>query len=69
MESVQKLLEEIDNSEKTINKIRNKYEEVDEELFSKLDDLSSGLTSMWNMLYDIINIFEKRTHLKTWLNL
>lgn len=69
LESVQKLLDDLDKAEIIAYKLESKYEDSDEETYELITNLGGDFTAMWNCLSDIVGAFEKSQHLKINLKL
>ena len=70
IQSVQKILEDLDNGSVIVGKLMSKYMDMDDDDMSdKMSDIEGNLTAMWNCLYDILEAFEKKQYLKDRLKL
>ena len=70
IESIEKLLEDLDKGSTVLGKLMEKYMNLDDDDMSdKMSNLEGNLTAMWNCLHDIMMVFEKRKNLKDRLKL
>jgi len=68
LDSLKKLSDDLDRAGDAVSKLESKFFD-DEELSDKLSSIGHDLNQMWGCLYDLIKVFEDKTHLKQNLNL